>query len=248
MSSESKLARKIQEQARDRNRELVGEIMMKTALGLLFSVFAFTFVFLFGCFIGGTVSRSLGLHAWQVGLAITVLYAAAATIAAWYKVEPLRDVSHLSESDVAQMLVSQAVGLPAFSPRHATAGIATLLIGGPASVLEGLGLWASRLRLDAAILDEAVRLLIACEDRCPATAVRRPHAAILLRRLGLVKIVSDGVVPSLALTDRGFTMLAKTKRKAARGEKRQGVDQAQAREEEDPDDSDAMPGDSRRRF
>lgn len=193
---------------RQRNRELAADAAAKALLGALFSLLVFGFVFwiswLAGIFVGG----ALGLRAWQLGLLVTGVFFVVALWSAWRHVDPLADLERLSDRDMLLTLISQATpGIVYFSPRHALAGFAVVLLGGPANLVEALGIWAHRIRADEAMVDEAARCLALCEAGCPPERIREPAAALLLRRLALIKIVSSGPSVTLTLTDKGIAAL-----------------------------------------
>lgn len=213
MSTTAKMTRKMEELARERNRDVVGDVVSKVVLGLLLTLFTFGFIFVFAAVLLSPLGRMAGWSAWHVGLAMAGLFLLVAAWSAWRNVDPLREAGPISESDEAQFLVGAAIGLPMFRPRHTVAGFAMVLIGGPASIFEGLGLWASRLPLDAAIIAEAARILPACEERCPLATIRHTRAAELLYRLGLVKMAEGG--GALTCTDRGYKLLKGKNAKAS---------------------------------
>jgi hypothetical protein len=91
--------------------------------------------------------------------------------------------------------------------RHAVAGAAVVLIGGPANIFQAVGIWAHRIRADTALIEQAARLLILCQTELPVEEVRRPAAALLLRRLALIKATPRGDSAALLLTDKGFAIV-----------------------------------------
>jgi hypothetical protein len=197
------------------NRELAGEALLKALLGVVFSILVFGFVFWFGWAVGWFVARPLGLEAWHCGALLSGLFLVVATWSAWRRVNPLAGLEPLSDEQRMLTLLSQVTpGLLSFSPRHATAGAAVVLIGGPANVFEGLGIWASRIRADEPLIAEASRLLTACSTNYPVEEMREPAAALLLRRLALIKVIPSGDSAALTLTDRGLTVLTGEKGRA----------------------------------
>jgi hypothetical protein len=86
-----------------------------------------------------------------------------------------------------------------------------LLLAGPSSVFQALGLWAYRLRANRSLIEEAAQLLPECSASCPVEEIRTPAAALLLRRLALIKVVAQGDSPALMLTEKGSQILSRGK-------------------------------------
>jgi hypothetical protein len=57
------------------------------------------------------------------------------------------------------------------------------------NLFQAVGVWRSRSRTDESLINDAARLLADCREKFPAAQVRRPSAAILLKRLALIKFV-----------------------------------------------------------
>jgi hypothetical protein len=192
--------------AGDRNREIIGEAIIELALGIIFSALTFGAVFLvtwvifyFGA--GPLSGRNLALL-------VTGIFALVSVFEAWRRVDPLAGLEPMTERQLRLTMISISTpGITYFSPRHATAGIATLFIGGPANVFSALGNWRHRLRYDGALIEAAASVLAAAADGVPVEAVESPRAALLLHRLALVKIGSDARGDILELTEKGRTML-----------------------------------------
>lgn len=216
MNAAPDIALKLLDSAQQYNRGLAFDAGLKAILGLGFSLLTFGFVFWFGWFLGLFVAGTLGLQAWQFGVVFTVVFLIAATWSAWRRVDPLAGLKPLSEKELMLTLVSQAAGLLYFSPRHASAGAAVVLIGGPAAILQALGIWTYRIRLDSTVIDEAAEILAACKEKCPAKAVRRPAAVLLLRRLRFIKVIPDGESVAFTVTDAGHKVLSGAKPNAAK--------------------------------
>ena len=104
---------------------------------------------------------------------------------------------------------SRPVFPPYVSPRHVTAGTAAILIGAPANLFQAVGVWRSRFRADASLINDAARLLAHCREQFPAAQVRRPSAAILRKRQARIKFVPAGDSADLTVTERGAKVLSK---------------------------------------
>lgn len=213
------IANRLQEMVRSHNRERVIDALGKSVLGLVFCVFTFGFVYVCAWFVGLSVARSFGLHAWQFAGLICGLFLLVACWSAWRHVDPMAGLPprESEQQELLLTLISQAAGGGGyFNPRHAVAGLSVVLIGGPANLLEGLGIWVSRLRADQPLIEEASSLLAACRADYPIERVREPAAAILLKRLALIKVVPCGDSSALAHTAKGAAILAKAERSPGR--------------------------------
>jgi hypothetical protein len=197
---------------RGHNRELMFEILLRAFLGLVFSFFTFGFLFCLGWFFGWFVAGSLHLRPWQFGLLLAGLFFIVAVWSAWRQVDPLADLQPLTDE---QWLLTQlslaSSNVLYFSPRHAVAGSAVLLLAGPRSVFQAFGLWTHRLRADRALIEEAAQLLRECTDTYPVQEIRQPAAALLLRHFALIKVVPQGASATLTLTEKGSKILSGAK-------------------------------------
>ena len=211
------LVERLTEIVRRRDRALAFDAALKAGLGIIFSLITFGVLFWFGWVTGFFVGHSVNLHPWQLGAIVSGLFFVVACWSAWRRVDPLAGLEPLTDAQMLAMLIGRATGaFMAFSPRHAIAGAALVLLGGPASVFQALGIWAHRLRADAGLIQQAAKLLVQCKAEPPVEQVRDVSAAILLRRLALVKIIPREKSAVLALTDKGHAML----RKKSTGERR----------------------------
>src|SRR5262249_21294342 len=131
---------------------------------------------------------------------------------AWRHVDPMAGLpERLSdEQELVHTLVSHAaIGTGYYNPRHAVAGFAVVLMGGPANILEAFGIWVSRIRANQSVIEEASCLLADCRADCPIEKVRVPAAVFLLKRLALIKVVPCGDSSAFALTAKGSAFLSK---------------------------------------
>ncbi len=212
MSNTRQIAARLQDAADRHNREVNLEVWGKVFLGVGFSFLVFGFLFCFGWLAAWFFGHPLNLEAWQFGAIVAGLFFIVATGSAWQRVDPLAGLQPLSDGQRLLTLISYATpGLVYFSPRHATAGVAVVLLGGPLNVLEGLGIWVCRLRADPVSIEEASRLLAACREPYPVEEVREPAAALLLLRLKLIKAAPSGDSAVILLTEKGEKMLPRKK-------------------------------------
>lgn len=232
MTISLELVDRVNHMVRRRNRELAFDAALKASLGIVFSLVTYGVLFWMGWFVGFFVGGYLNLRPWQFGAILTGLFFVVATWSAWRRVDPLAGLKPLSDRQLLLTLISQASpGLLYFSPRHATAGAAMILLGGPANVIEAFGIWAHRIRVEGSLIEDASRLLASCETEFPAEQVREPAAALLLRRLSLVKVVPSGESAALELTDKGLAVLSGGKAGRRKRAGTQGAAKAKQRSE-----------------
>lgn len=223
MTNSSKLVHRLTGIVHTRNRELLVDAGIKAALGIAFSFFTFGILYWFGWVLGFAFAYRLNLEAWQFGAIFSGTFFVAAIWSAWRRVDPLADLAPPNAAQDIIRLITHAAGGVYFSPRYATAGAALVLLGGPANVFEALGIWAHRLCVEPGSVEAAARLLEECDPPLPFDRIRDLQAAVLLKRLALVKAVPHGESHALTLTDKGRGNLAKrnsspTRRPPERGE------------------------------
>jgi hypothetical protein len=207
MKSSPQIAVAVEDLVRRYNREVTLDACMKAGLGLLFSLLTFGFVFWGGWLAAFCFARSLGIAEWHIALLVTGLFFIVAAWSAWQRVDPLANVPRLTQQQWMLMIAGQAVGVHYFSPRHALAGSAVVLLGGPANLFQALGIWQWRLNVDASLVEEASHLLVKCRESVSARHLRNPAAAMLLKRLRLIKLTQDAEGPAFTATDKGRKLL-----------------------------------------
>jgi hypothetical protein len=188
--------------------DLLAKGAIKAVLGVVFSIMAFGLIFWCGWFFGFWLAASLGLESWQLGLLCSGLFLVVAIWSAWRRVNPLAGVPRMTDQQwLLTQLHLQIGGIGYFSPWHASAGFAVVLIGGPASVLDAIGLWNAQMRADGPMIDAMAGVLEECADTPPIRKVGSLQAALLLKRLALIKIVPLGDSEAFALTEKGERVL-----------------------------------------
>jgi hypothetical protein len=143
-----------------------------------------------------------------VALVATVLFAAATLRAALQRADPLASLSPLSETERLATRVSLFTpGFVYVNPRYLAAGCAGVLISGPTNLLDARNALRRRLPQDEGTIDAAVEALAlaAEEPRLPELPV--PLAAVVLRRVDLVKLREDGEDYRVLLTGEGRFLL-----------------------------------------
>ncbi len=191
-----------------RNRELAFEAAIEAALGVVFSLIVFGGVFGIAWlswvyfFSGFEFARAT-----QVALGVTALFAVVATVSAWRRVDPMSNLEPLSDFEESLMLMGPALpyGI-GMQPRHAVAGFASLLIGGPANLFDAWVTWRHRLPSDAVVFEKAAGVLQQAEEEMEMARIEDHRATLVLYRLGLVKQIG-GREKRLALTEKGRDML-----------------------------------------
>lgn len=215
----SKLKDRLTDRIRTRNRELAGDAALKGLLGVVFSLLTFGVVFWFAWVFGFCFVTSSGIHPALFAAIISGVFFVAATVAAWQRVDPLVELAPPGDENELMRHLAHAAGQVYFNPRYAIAGAALVLIGGPAGILEAIGIWLHRLPTDPALIEQGVLILEACDPKLPSRDLRSLPAAFLLWRLGLVKIVPHEEIRALTLTDTGFALLGKGTPQAAKRSK-----------------------------
>lgn len=202
MRKPSQIADRIHDMVNRHNRELVMEALVRIPLGAALSCFVFGLIFCVGWFFFSS----------QMGLIAAGIFLVVATWSAWVRVNPLEGLRPVSDSEMLAILVSHvALGTPLVSPRHTLAGAALFLIGGPASVLEGLRAWGWRISANDSLVEDAATFLADCRTDFPIENVREPAAPLMLKRLTLIKIIPNGDSSALALTEKGFRLVSGSK-------------------------------------
>ena len=217
MASSRQIADRLSQMVTRRNRELAFDAGFKALLGIAFSVITFGVLFWMGWVVGFFLAFHVNVYAWQFAAIVSGLFLVVAIWSAWRRVDPMAGLKPLTEAQMLLTLISPVTpGVMYFSPRHASAGLAVVLIGGPAGVFEAVGIWTHRLKAEASVIEQAARFLVACRAGLPVKQIEAPAAALLLRRLGLIRVVQTGdESTSIRLTDQGFNVLSAAVRKRA---------------------------------
>ena len=204
MAELNRLVHNLTEQVQRRNREIVGDALLKAGLGLLFTVFVAGFLFWFWWLLELYFGSLMGLRAWAFSLIATFALLAVAFWSAWRRVNPLAGVGRMTEQQLLLTALSQASGsVLQLSPEHASVGAAALLLGGLSNLIESLAMWRHRLPTNPQLVMEAAEMLNAAGGGLSMKKIREPQPAILLRRLALIKAVPRGDSSDIVLTERG---------------------------------------------
>lgn len=171
------------------------EAIIAAALGVLFTVITFAVVFwiawIFCWFMFGHH------HATKAAIGVTALFTIVSFWSAWRRVDPNAALSPMTDADAAREQLAGAVtlafGMPILTRRGA-AGAAMLFIGGPVNLFEALDLWLHRLPNGSALLDRAANLYHRTAKGVPMAQIDDLEAAMLLKRLGLIKVGNNNAV------------------------------------------------------
>lgn len=143
---------------------------------------------------------TLGFSGWfWIATAVFALFMLVGAWSCRRGVEPLVTVGPLTDVDIGAAVTTYMTTGMIASPRHTVAGAADLVMHGPRSLLESVGLWRSRIRARPADTAAAAALLtrLARSNRLPARELERDLAAPLLIRLGLARFDQATVGGSL---------------------------------------------------
>lgn len=190
------------------NRKIAGEALLTAALGLGISLVVYG-----GVFWLSWIAFFFWLRGLRIGsettsaLLVTAVFALGGIVAAWRRHDPMDSVRGMDpDMHDLQMGLGYALGVPVVN-RQSIAGFASLLIGGPANVLEAFALWRKRLPADAMTAADAVQLLEQSRHNLTLNATHDRKQIVLLHRLGLVKTAAQSGRITLALTMKGAEFL-----------------------------------------
>lgn len=145
------------------------------------------------------------------------------------QVDPFGDLPRLEPWKKRLMAKSsRKFNMLVLHPRALLAGAAMIVLSGPDSLVRGVQEWRHRLRANGSTIRAAAALLAASPQRPCADTLEVPQAAMLLRRLGLVKAIPDGQTLRIARTRRGEELLA-GRRQGGSNDWRRGVRDASSR-------------------
>lgn len=196
-------------QASQFNRKLIGEAVITLAVGVVLCVLIFGGVFWIS-YVILWMTHPFGIrHIALAALGITIVFALASLWSAWRRSDPISRVEAMDQSrQNLQLGLGYAMGLPVVN-RQSLAGLASLLIGGPANVMESVSIWCSRLPTDSAFIARTAKTLQDSRDGLAAQSVGDPRVIVVLHRLGLIKATSHGLGKiELQPTAKGMELLA----------------------------------------
>jgi hypothetical protein len=201
LAQDSKIASRLLRRIKARNHELMVEIAIEAALGILFTVLTSVAVFAIAWFVGFSIG-GFRFSASTVALGVTAIYLLVSVISAWRNVDPFAGLAPMSDADRMAFAVSGMVSGYVHFNRHSVAGLAAVLMGGPMNLVGALRNWLHRLPTDPRLIDQAAEILSACQPEVDLKKIRSSGAAaVLLRRLNLIVPSVDSTV--VTLTEKG---------------------------------------------
>ena len=200
----------LQKQIAEHNRKILGEAAITLLVGIGTSLLVFGVVFWLSWFAFTVIFRDFQIgSASTTALIITGIFAMVSIFSAWRKHDPIENVQAMDGNvQSLQLGLGYAMGVPIVN-RQSAAGIASLLIGGPANIMEACTLWRNRLKVNPALLSAAAQLLGESRKGVPMQMVRDPKAVALLHRLGLVKTAHEQGKLQIIATVKGADVVGK---------------------------------------
>lgn len=188
----------------ERNRELAFRAAIEFFTGALLALVVFAGVFVLMLFLGFLVADMIALTALQFATIAIVLFILASFFSAWRGDDPLEGLEPKSNGEWTAIMLSVAspVIVP-FNPRRAAASGASVLIAGPENMVAALGTWRHRLPSDDRLIDDATNILILAQHGIKLRDITARDAAVLLRRLALIKPSQMGGEDAMVLTEKG---------------------------------------------
>lgn len=210
MSSQARISDRIRRRVRARNREYLIEAVIEAALGVLFSLMTFGLLYLIALFVLFRTGAPFGLTRLQFALILAAVSFVVCLISAWRRENPFEGLKPMTDAQMLMTLISQTSTDYVHVNRHTVAGMAMLLLGGPANLVSALGTWCHRLPSNRQLLDQAAEVLSACNSELDLEPLDRLRAALLLRRLGLIVPRGDSMI--IMITDQGRTVRGKERK------------------------------------
>lgn len=189
-----------------RNRGLTFEAFVEFWLGVLFTALTLGFIY----WIAWVFTYFTSLQGYFPAI-VTGLFALASFYEAWRRVNPLQGVRSLTDAEMRLTLIALATPHFAyFSPRHALAGWAMVVLGGPANIFASIATLMHRLPSGGALFECAADLLSRALDGVPIDRVENLRAAYLLQRLALIKSIAvcGSENDTITTTQKGRDLLA----------------------------------------
>jgi len=194
--------------ATSHDRKIIGEAMTTLLVGAVTCIVVYGFVFWLSWLAFALVLRQyrIGSTATTASL-VTGIAVLVSILSAWRKHDPFQNVQGMDQRvQNLQMGLGYATGIPIVN-RQSLAGIASLLIGGPANIMDAIAVWRTRPHTDASTLEAADRLLRASRQGAAPSISTERNAVALLYRLGLIKAVQQGDSIMIQATAKGMELL-----------------------------------------
>jgi len=190
------------------NAEITLESSVEIGLGVVYALLTWAVIFWLTWIASFCVFRGWGLGPGTTALLVTLLFAGASTFEAWRRVDPLADLEPMDETEEFVMVLSFATpSVVVVNPRRAVAGFAWLILGGPVNVFSGIEALRHRLPTDERTIQAAAGLLEGAERGVAVESISEPLAAIVLRRLLLIRHEQGRGKGVIVLTEKGRSLL-----------------------------------------
>lgn len=207
----------VQRAINDANHKIMGESLIALGVGAITSLIVFGVMFWLSWFAFTTFFHSFRVgSASTTALVITGVFALVAIFSAWRRHDPFSNVQAMDDNVQSMQLgLGYAMGVPIVN-RQSAAGIASLLIGGPANIMDSMALWRTRIRGSSASIEAAAQALSQSAKGVPVSMIADRSAIAILHRLGLVKVVNEQNKLIVRSTVKGSEIVAKASQRAAR--------------------------------
>jgi hypothetical protein len=192
------------------NRRILGEAAVTLLVGMGTCILVFGVVFWLSWFVFTMFFRNFQIgSATTTALIITGIFALVSIFSAWRKHDPFENVQAMDgKVQSLQLGLGYAMGVPIVN-RQSAAGIASLLIGGPANIMDAIGLWRRRLHAGPELLASAGQVLRESRQGISPQMVKDQRAIVLLHRLGLVKSSHEQGKLQIIATLKGADLIGK---------------------------------------
>ncbi|VAX41818.1 hypothetical protein MNBD_PLANCTO02-158 [hydrothermal vent metagenome] len=209
-----RIAKRIRRLIEDKNRLFLADVLIQLGTGMLFSFLIYGFLFMLALFLSGVsisvFDKKSGLSPVSIAMIVVGLYFAVATWSAWRRVDPFRGVKKMTDRQKLLTMISQMTPHTLyFSPKHASAAFASLLLGGPVNFFTAWGTWKNRYPTNAELIDDAAEMMKGTTKGLPIDQVTSVEAALLLRRLGLITVTKQYEGEVIEPTEKGRKLLAR---------------------------------------
>jgi len=202
----------------ERNREIAVEGWVELGMGVGFALLTYAAIFwlivIFSFFSGGLCC----MPTWLLAPLVTLIFAVVSVISAWRRVDPLAALEPMSDAEELVVVLSLATpNVMVVNPRRVVAGFAWLILGGPVSVFSAIESIQHRMPDDEALVRSAAEMLSGAERGMTVESVSDARAAVVLRRLALIKHESGPGKGRIVITEKGRSLAggAPTRRSAA---------------------------------
>jgi hypothetical protein len=188
---------------REYNADFRTRAWVAVGMGVLTSLLVYAFI-LMVCFFFFCLSST----PWYlVGTGVFILFFGLSWWSCLRGADPIGSVTPPDEDDLGAIkLATAATGIP-FSPRHAAAGFAGVIMHGPASIIDGREMLRSQLPESPEVVGAAAKAFgDLLEGQTMPVASVKPAAALVLLRTGLAKPAGRGrgaVVEALVVSVKG---------------------------------------------